>query len=933
MADNPLKHSDLIINDGAIDELINKLEKLNTTYSDTLKTVKDQAIKVEANIEKVNSSTENQRESIKRAAVEANKLSKAQENLEFAMSDTAKEIATLKAEQQKQNQITKLQIKLTNSAEGSYDKLSAQYSLNKIELNKMSSEQRKNTEAGKSLEKSTKAIFGEMKNLQEATGKNTLNVGNYAESIGQLLTPSLAGAINGVKAFGAQLWALVANPVGAVIAAIVLGLAALYKGFTQTSVGAELLEQGMAALKAIFDTVLGQLGRFITGQITFKELISDTSKEIRENVKASIALVKARRDLEVQTVNSELAEAKLAKEIAKLSAVRDSDAKSLSSRRKAAEALTKVQVEQSKERVEQALREQRVSELALKAETEGTETYREAQIALTQALAKTTNAETELIATRAESANQLELIRLDIFEQELDLLLDITDRQKTINEQRIANEGLTVRKQRELADENVKIIEDAFQKQIAAFEELNNVQIDQEKLLNSSGAEILVYADSLGFAERAVNRLREVVIEKTQADQDNLQTLRDIDAKEKKLAEDRIKRARQMNDRLVSETKALRLSEIDLLETTEAEKTKLRLDAERKRLKAILNLNKFFGKELSELQVQQIKNQIALLDKEIAVAEAKAGQRDIYDVLGFKLDDEGKQAISDSVNTALSSISQILNARVQAAQRQVEITQAALENERASLDAQLALAAEGREADIEGAIERFNEQKALNQKAIEEQRKAQRAQQQIDSIIQTTSLITASSNIFKALSPLGPIGVALAIGTIGTMFGAFLSAKIQAARASRRFGKGGDFDIVGGSHASGNDVSLGIHNGVEMRAEGGEKAAIFSRKSVSKYGSKGLSDIIHSINKGDFQNKYSNAFSQSGSLITVIGQAKGADTKELLQENARLREELKETVKSLPQNVQNWDDGGYRRHIRKGNTTYLNTREENSYGG
>lgn len=95
------------------------------------------------------------------------------------MSDTAKQIAELKEQQREAQNIAKLTAKLNNSEAGSYNALSAQYSLNKIQLNKLSQEYRENTKAGQQFVKETEEIYAKMKQLQEATGKYTLNVGNY----------------------------------------------------------------------------------------------------------------------------------------------------------------------------------------------------------------------------------------------------------------------------------------------------------------------------------------------------------------------------------------------------------------------------------------------------------------------------------------------------------------------------------------------------------------------------------------------------------------------------------------------------------------------------------------------------------------------------------------------------------------------------------
>ena len=109
---------------------------------------------------------------------------------------------------------TQTQIKLLNqlntSTAGSYEHLSAQYSLNKIRLNAMTKEERENTKEGRELVKTTRDIYEEMKKLQEATGKNQLNVGNYKETSDAILSYAdrLKETLGLNNAFGESLVAL-----------------------------------------------------------------------------------------------------------------------------------------------------------------------------------------------------------------------------------------------------------------------------------------------------------------------------------------------------------------------------------------------------------------------------------------------------------------------------------------------------------------------------------------------------------------------------------------------------------------------------------------------------------------------------------------------------------------------------------------------------
>jgi hypothetical protein len=190
MADNnnPIKYSDLVKPDNSITDLINQLDQLSDAYMNTLKNIKSEALTVKAALAGVSGATESGRATIKGATSDTDRLTRAARDLAFAESENAKRLAELKQAQKEANEITKLTQRLNQSAEGSYNRLSAQYSLNKIYLNNMTVEEREATEEGRKLVQETKAIYEEMKRLQEATGKTSLNVGNYSDAAKGLTT-------------------------------------------------------------------------------------------------------------------------------------------------------------------------------------------------------------------------------------------------------------------------------------------------------------------------------------------------------------------------------------------------------------------------------------------------------------------------------------------------------------------------------------------------------------------------------------------------------------------------------------------------------------------------------------------------------------------------------------------------------------------------
>ena len=132
-------------------------------------------------------------------------LVQAQEKLAYARSEENQQLKLYSTQIKEANRIAQLQVIIANSAEGSYNKLSAQYALNKIKLNQMSQAEREAADSGKKLETETAAIYQKMIALQEATGNYKLSVGHYEKtwdglgfSIAQVVRelPSAAVSLN-----------------------------------------------------------------------------------------------------------------------------------------------------------------------------------------------------------------------------------------------------------------------------------------------------------------------------------------------------------------------------------------------------------------------------------------------------------------------------------------------------------------------------------------------------------------------------------------------------------------------------------------------------------------------------------------------------------------------------------------------------------------
>lgn len=177
---NPIYYKDLITPDNSITDLIEQLKALITEYDAAKSKIQGSANEMQKSIQSVSGATEEQRKQIQLVTEQTDKLVAEYRDITSAQWKATQAFAEANAAKKESAQIDKLITQINTSAEGSYNRLSAQYRLNKIRLNEMSAEERKATEAGRQLEAETNAIYQEMKALQEATGKHQLSVGDYA---------------------------------------------------------------------------------------------------------------------------------------------------------------------------------------------------------------------------------------------------------------------------------------------------------------------------------------------------------------------------------------------------------------------------------------------------------------------------------------------------------------------------------------------------------------------------------------------------------------------------------------------------------------------------------------------------------------------------------------------------------------------------------
>lgn len=344
--------------------------------------------------------------------------------------------------------------------------------------------------------------------------------------------------------------------------------------------------------------------------------------------------------------------------------------------------------------------------------------------------------------------------------------------------------------------------------------------------------------------------------------------------------------------RLFDQQQALEASEFDLIRNSEERKTRFRLAQEKARLQKILELNKAAGVKMTDVEVKTIEKTIAKIDQEIEKSKGDERGNDIYGLFGLNLDDDQKEAISTSVSFAIEQLNSFLDAKVQAADAAVSAADKEVDASQRRLDAELEARANGYANNVAMAQKELDQAKKNQEKALKEQQKAQKAQQAIQTIQQIGNLVTASALIWSQL------GFPFAIPAIAIMWGSFAAAKIKAAQLSKSANAGGSESygdgtvemLAGGSHQSGDDVDLGTKpDGTRRRAEGGEFFAVINKRNSRRF-RRIIPDVINSLNRGTFAQKYLNAYNTDGVNVTVQ-QNNAPDLRDLKNDVREIKEQ------------------------------------------
>ena len=301
-----------------------------------------------------------------------------------------------------------------------------------------------------------------------------------------------------------------------------------------------------------------------------------------------------------------------------------------------------------------------------------------------------------------------------------------------------------------------------------------------------------------------------------------------------------------------------------------------KLEKEREYQKALLQMRYETGELTQDQYTIELANVDAAIDKSISKLKGKQRRKvDIWDLLFGskqtdeygnvfkKLDEDSKAFIGElinSLNTAMQYMDEFMDKRIEMAEIAVEAAQKESEAAKTNLDYEMEARANGYANNVDLARKEYEEKLAIEQKAIAEKQRLEKIQEGIDTVMQISSLVTATAQLWAAYASIPFAGQALAIAATALMWGSFAAAKIQAAQLAnaKTYGEGGmEYINYGGSHASGNDVDFGhTKEGRARRVEKGEVVSVINKKNVEKYGVSRIENIINSLNNGTFEKQY-----------------------------------------------------------------------------
>lgn len=245
-----------------------------------------------------------------------------------------------------------------------------------------------------------------------------------------------------------------------------------------------------------------------------------------------------------------------------------------------------------------------------------------------------------------------------------------------------------------------------------------------------------------------------------------------------------------------------------------------RIDLELEARKRMLEIEKMYNEEkiklIEQYGTEEEKERIQPIIK--ANKEIELSIKELENsILSMKFDpntlitqlfgEKGGEAFKDAAKSIISSISEVYAVQERLVQQRISRIDDEISKKEEQVEKETELNEEGVANNLNLRLKELNDLKAARERAIEDQKRLQRAQLLIDTVSQASSMITAASKVFAGFATIPVVGVGLGIAAVALMLGAFAAAKIksfQLVNQASQFEKGGRHK--GKRHSEGGEI-------------------------------------------------------------------------------------------------------------------------------
>lgn len=840
-------------------------------------------------------------------------------------------------------------LKLGQTGGATYTTLSSDIEEATAAMKDMEAVQKEVNDDLKKSETSISGLGAKIRNHIKDTQIAGKSVGEWKDQLsgafsGLIKTAQGSGALSGaLRIMGT---AVKATGIGLLITAVGGAIAYFTRFQSGIDTVSRVLESASAVVNVMVDRVVklaSAIGSFLSGDFSgaaasLEASFSGIATELVNAATAAYDLEKRVQNLRDATRTANVENARLSAQLEGLRRIADDDTQSIQKRNAARQSAAKIEQQLANDGIDKALEAQQIAAGKFALDRENAtkrDALAQAEIDLQGAIAE---------KNRAIFENEKQGRELQIKQREKSAKA-LKDESDALEKLRKDLEKLRVETQPEGIDQELAAVEKKFndlQKlTIDGVAKLNEIE-KRRGLTSKEQAERQEFVDlAQKLEERRLEALSDVLVKF--ADKDI-----EIEAAQAKAKEDIRKKDFEAAKKSIENVKKLQDSEIDIteenfknfisiLEANGTDKAKIE-EAQfnfdniikEKRLQTEIEFQEGLLALIGDGDANQtalIKNQIAKLKAQLdglsigpaAKPDKKKNFNFFSDILGLDPEDpdfdKKKKAIISAFSEITRGLQDLAQARVDEAQAQIEAADNQIQAaEKRVSSAQEALATEieiaqlgfannidARNKELAAAEAQEAAAKTQRDKALQDKKKAQRAQIIQDSILQGSNILTSATEIYKAFSVIPFVGPFLGAAAVAFLIGSFVAAKSRALAATKVqakhgiTGEIGEKGIVAGPSHDNGGVPLEVEGG-EFVYQDGKRISV-----VKKSATKTHFDLLQAINRDDrpsmlrYVEKLTGGISRNTETGTSSSGSVGISDKEthkLLAENNRLQKKM-----------------------------------------